>query len=90
LGINVICGYQSAEVLKVVQTTPYVWRVDVRLPVDIEPFGSIGAALISLSETNLQDGIYIPAGPLAWSSTSYGLAGDVVPSPSQIVVWVHP
>jgi uncharacterized protein (TIGR03437 family) len=89
LGIDVICGYQSAEVLKVVQTTPYVWRVDVRLPVDIEPFGSSGAALISLSETNLQDGIYIPAGPLNWS-TQYGLGGDVIPSPIQIVVWVHP
>jgi len=89
LGIDVICGYQSAEVLKVVQMTPYVWRVDVRLPVDIEPFGSSGAALFSLSETNLEDGIYIPAGPLNWSY-QYGLGGDVIPSPSQIVVWVQP
>jgi hypothetical protein len=43
-------------------------------------------SLISLSETNLQEGIHIPAGPL----TSYALGGDVIPSPSQIAVWVQP
>jgi uncharacterized protein (TIGR03437 family) len=90
LGIDVISGYQSAEVLKVVQTTPYVWRVDVRLPLD-QPFASSGAALISLNETNLQYGIYIPAGPLAWSDASaFGLRSDFIPIPSQIVVWVEP
>jgi uncharacterized protein (TIGR03437 family) len=90
LGIDVISGSQSAEVLKVVQTTPYVWRVDVRLPVD-QPFASVGASLISLDETNLQDGIYIPAGPLAWSGAgAFGFRSDFVPIPSQIVVWVQP
>ena len=84
-----IVGSQSAEVLKVGQATPYVWKVDVRLPVDLGPSASAGAALISLSETNLQDGFYIPAGPLNWSF-SYGLAGDVIPSPSPLVVWVRP
>ena len=84
-----IVGSQSAEVLKVGQATPYVWKVDVRLPVDLGPSASAGAVLISLSETNLQDGFYIPAGPLNWSF-SYGLAGDVIPSPSPLVVWVRP
>ena len=67
LGIDVTSDYQSAEVVKVSQLTPYVWKVDVRLPVGVEPFASFGAALIALSETNLQNGVYIPAGPLAWN-----------------------
>ncbi len=89
LGIDAMVGSQSAEVLKVVPATPYVWKIDVRLPVDLGASASGGAALISIAETNLQHGFYIPAGPLNQSFNG-GLAGAVNPSPSQLVVWVRP